>query len=120
MHLRQTLSFAHKLNNQITKVHQKVSLSFLKSFRVFSNKLTESGLDNIDNSGACVDVGDDLAFAEGILSAFFKDHDLWCLNTQVKYLPRGQVLSSRNPSELNIRSGKGSKETYKQMTHLFI
>ena len=39
-------------------------------------RLTESGLDDVDNSLACVDVGDDLATARRILGTFLQDDDL--------------------------------------------
>ena len=43
-------------------------------------RLTESGLDNIDDSLASVNVGDDLSPAGGIFGTFLHDNNLWRLN----------------------------------------
>ena len=42
-------------------------------------QLTESRLDDIDNSLARVDVRNDLATARGLFRAFPQDHNLWSL-----------------------------------------
>ena len=41
--------------------------------------LTKGGLDDIDDSLAGVDVGEDLTAARGVLSAFLEDDDLGLL-----------------------------------------
>ena len=43
-------------------------------------ELTKGGLDDVDNSLASIDVGDDLTAALSVLGTLFHDHDLWRLH----------------------------------------
>ena len=47
---------------------------------MFNGVLTKSGLDDVDDSLAGVDVGEDLAAAGGVLGTFLEDDDLRLLN----------------------------------------
>lgn len=58
--------------------------------------LTESALNNLDNSLASIDVTDDLGSSLGGVSAFSEEEDTWLLE----------------------KLEKGGKDGYKHMTHL--
>ena len=64
---------------KITKIEsrnfQSTSMPFLNPL------LTESGLDDIDDGLAGVDVGDDLSLSGRVLSSLLEDDDLWGLNS---------------------------------------
>ena len=70
-----------KCSAKIEKVLSSVSLCFalfifVKLWAVVSLVLTKSGLDNVNNGLACIDVGEDLATAWGILGSLLEDNDL--------------------------------------------
>ena len=62
-------------------------------------RLTESGLDDVNDSLACVDVGKDLSAAGRILGTFLEDDDLRLLKKNESKSVTDQVNSGRPNSE---------------------